>query len=209
MPASQGRSSVGAASRGGLPSGRSVPARTSTVRVPAPVSQREVDRVAHRHAAPLERLRPARGRARRAPARRSPGSRRGRRRRERVGEIGMVGPRRPAGSSGTPGATSRPHRITMPGPCHSSSRRAMSRQAARELSVGSGGSRRSPTTSTRRPRATGSVAVGGWPSAAGVAVPTPVSASAPIRRPSCHLRGSPTPPQFGRNCPSGGCEGRR
>ena len=39
MPASQGRSSAGAASIGGLPSGRSVPARTSTVRVPAPVSQ--------------------------------------------------------------------------------------------------------------------------------------------------------------------------
>ena len=39
MPASQGRSSVGAASTGGLASGRMEPARTSTVRVPAPVSQ--------------------------------------------------------------------------------------------------------------------------------------------------------------------------
>ena len=39
MPASQGRSSVGAASIGGLVSGRRVPVRTSTVRVPEPVSQ--------------------------------------------------------------------------------------------------------------------------------------------------------------------------
>ena len=38
MPASQGRSSEGAASIGGLASGRMVPARTSTVRVPGPVS---------------------------------------------------------------------------------------------------------------------------------------------------------------------------
>ena len=65
---------------------------------------------------------------------------------------------------GQPGATRRPQRITMPGPCHSSSRRPMSRQAARELSVGSGGSSRSPMTSTRRPRATRMVrsAPGRW-----------------------------------------------
>ena len=38
MPASHGRSSEGAASIGGLASGRIDPGRTSTVRVPAPVS---------------------------------------------------------------------------------------------------------------------------------------------------------------------------
>ena len=196
MPASQGRSSVGAASSGGLPSGpQRAGAHEHGPRAGAGLAG-EVDPVAHRHAAPFERLH-QRGVAfggchhddHLGVGAGGEGS-------ERVGEIGMVVHDAGRGRRGRPGATSRPHRITMPGPCHSSSRRAMSRQAARELSVGSGGSRRSPMTSTlpaeghrerrgrRRPRRPGRV-------------PTPVSASASIRRPSCHLRGSRPLRQFG------------
>ena len=186
MPTSQGRSSVGVASMGGLPSGRSVPARTSTVRVPAPVS--------HARSTPSRTATPRRSSACTSAGSRSEGAittttwesareAKAPSASNRSGCWSMT----PVGSSGHPGATRRPQTMTMPGPCHSSSRRAMSRQAARELSVGSGGRSRSPMTSTRRPSATGSVR--SVPPAVAGSLSTPVSASDPISRPSCHLRG--------------------
>ena len=159
MPTSQGRSSVGVASMGGLPSGRSVPARTSTVRVPRPSRTRGRPPSRTVDAATLQRLHqrriPLGGRHHDDHLGVGAGRRRRPARPVRSGCLSMT----PVGSSGHPGATSRPQTMTMPGPCHSSSRRAMSRQAARELSVGSGGRRRSPMTSTLRPSATGRRAV--------------------------------------------------
>ena len=156
MPASQGRSSEGVASSGGLLSGRRVPARTSTVRVPAPVSQRR--------STPSRTVAPCRSSACTSAGSRSEGCRTTITcESARAANFSSASVRAPcfstttAGSSAEPGATNLPHTTTMPGPCHSSKRWAMSRQAARELSVGSGGSRRSPMTSTRRPSATGTV----------------------------------------------------
>ena len=123
-----------------------------------------------------------------------PGVRTGREGGERVGELRMCCSTTPARLSWQPGATSRPQRITMPGPCHSSSRRAMSRQAARELSVGSGGSRRSPTTSTRRPRPTGTVR--SVPGRRGRGAPHhPRVGVGSHSGPSCHLGGPGSSPQ--------------
>ena len=186
MPASQGRSSEGVASIGGLASGRMDPARTSTVRVPAPVSQARS--TASRTSSPL-----------RSRSRTSPGSRSVAAITTTTCESALPANERnesirsgcaPSTSAGPtplrqPGATRRPHKMTMPGPCHSSSRRPMSRQAARELSVGSGGRSRSPITSTRRPRATRmvrSVPV------AGSGILVTVSTSPFMQGPSCHLR---------------------
>ena len=187
IPVSQGRSSLGAASTGGFPSGRIVPERTRTVRVPAPVS--------HARSTPARTVTPLRSSAWTSAGSLSEAamttmtweSSRAAKAASASVRSGCL-PTTPDGSSVHAGATSRPQRITMPGPCHSSRRRAMSRQAARELSVGWGGSSRSPTTSTRRPSATGSVRSPSTVSAA--SRPTPVSGSAPIPRPSCHLRGS-------------------
>ena len=188
MPASQGRSSVGAASIGGLPSGRSVPARTSTVRVPAPVS--------HARSTASRTVTPRRSSACTSAGSRSEGAittthlgvgAGRRRRRARRCSSGCLSTT-PDGSSWQPGATSRPHRITMPGPCHSSSRLGDVPAGGPRAVGGLGGSSRSPMTSTRRPRATGTRAV--RPPAVPARFPPPVSTSAPISRPSCHLRGA-------------------
>ncbi len=154
MPASQGRSSAGAASMGGLASGRMVPARTSTVRVPAPVAQARS--IAARTVTPQpSRARTSSGSRSAAITATTCESSRAANAPSAPVSSGWL-PRAPAeeAPAGQPGATRRPQRMTMPGPCHSSSRRPMSREAARELSVGSAGSRRSPMTSTRRPSAT-------------------------------------------------------
>ncbi len=152
IPASHGRSSAGPTSIGGLASGRIEPARTSTVRVrrrcrsARSTASATVSAAARRGPRPARRSRPGR------PARRPPASpaapanvREGRgqladgRRRRRP---------RPE-PSGQPGATRRPQTMTMPGPCQSSSGWAMSRQAAaRGCRSESGGSSRSPITST-------------------------------------------------------------
>ena len=85
------------ASIGGLASGRSEPARTSTVRVPAPVSQREVDAVAHRDAECSRACTRSGSRSAAASTTSTCESARAANARERVGELGVLAAATPAG----------------------------------------------------------------------------------------------------------------
>ena len=211
MPASHGRSSDGAASIGGLASGRHASRRA---RAPCACRRRSRTRGRPRRvtldAAALSR------------AATSSGSRSGRghhddhlrvgpprERAQRVGELGVgaAARRRARAEPWQPGATRRPQTTTMPGPCHSSSRRAMSRQAARELSVGLGREQQvadhlDPPAQRRR----------GWCGRP----PAPCRGSpvaARRRRCSCRAHrvtfGGPTPPHWGGSAPPEGGRRRR
>ena len=155
----------------------------------------EVDRGADGHAARSRAVARARGRVRPAPARRRRASRGGRRRSRGASVSSAWRRSAPAGgaSCGQPGATRRPQSTTVPGPCQSSSRRAMSRQAARELSVGSAGRSRSPMTSTLRPRGTRIT----WASAVGGSRGLPHVDVAPHATTIVTPPGGRLPPQIG------------
>ncbi len=191
IPANQGRSSADVMSGPLTTSLCGNPARTSTVRVPAPVSQRR--------STPSHTRTPRDAKASTSSRSSVPGAMRTMTwESARAAKAANASPRagcRPNApepvSSPPPGAAMRPHTTTVPGPCQSPSRRAMSRHAADELAVGSAGSSRSPITSTLRPSGTSTQRP---PSVVGVVrAPFPVGSASVMRSHRVTSAGRPPP----------------